>query len=227
MTSDFRPKTICECGATKNLGFIQLRGAQAPAYMREVLDSRSRRRSTDRPNAGTPERQQIVIPPKAENSEPFKRKPGRPRTIGLLVDKLDVQRHYPELHSDRGRANRAYAYRALEVLKIKGTPPVDGADSLFLPPKLRGLCNRYGDFHYELLAALGRVKHRDTLRVFAERICEVEGSVQEKIRLVRRWRQGFDQIVNLPEVNDELRAANARGRLDKELKALARDICRE
>lgn len=156
----------------------------------------------------------------AKTTETPRRKPGRPRTIRLLVDQLEQVDATEELkrYSDRGRANRAYAARAMGVLNHHKRLLMDN-------PKLRGLCSRTGKFHWELLSALGRVKYQAALRVFAEQVCTIEGTVQEKIRLVRQWRQAFDRIITLPEINGTMQGAQAVGRLDEELKDLAQTIC--
>lgn len=110
-----------------------------------------------------------------------KPKRGRPRTVRHFVDSMRFL--WPEFTTDRSHANRYYAVHAAGVLEI--------TENWEAWP---WLCPHKERWHWDLLAALGRVKNDVALRIFAERVCELRRPVKESIRLVRQWERRRQSI---------------------------------
>jgi hypothetical protein len=98
---------------------------------------------------------------------------------------------FPEL-SRRGVEDHYYAIEALKVLDV-----LNPAAHVAAPQKARWFCPGDEGSHWKwtLLAALGRIGHPGTIRIFAQRLVELQLDVKPAISLLKKWRAGRDPVL--------------------------------
>ena len=154
---------------------------------------------------GTPESKSLAIT--ILNERDSKPRRGRPRAF-KAASLLPLREANPDVYTDRGMQNKAYAAIAMRTLMN---------DSRFA-----WVCDiealkegRPKALKHGILAELGRFLYPETIKMYAERICELRPKTKNAITMLRRARTGnaptpscLDLTGTLTRVIDDYMAAH-------------------
>lgn len=128
--------------------------------------------------------------------------PGRPRLFSKEQEAFYRSRDIVAEHATlRTLQNRVKFGHALGVLCDGPMATVISQRWVWL---LRPNRNGVAESRKTILSELGRVKHADALKVFADALCERKPAARDAIRMLRCWRNTFDLMLSFDPWNLEV-----------------------
>jgi hypothetical protein len=158
----------------------------------------------------------MTKPPKAPRG-----KPGRPRVVDDNVVKI-----YPHL-SQRSLNNRQYAITVIGRLGMLDKS--SGPTRIKVPPRYRYLLptdDLRRRARWDVLARLGRLPHQEDeflLKTFADRVCQLEPSAKEAVRLILKWLDSYGWQIQLYREKIIGRRLSA-DQIGADMRRIARDV---
>ena len=115
-----------------------------------------------------------------EDASEKRRKRGRP-TAFAECDKGIARTYFPDVKTERGRANICYQQRAIAVL-------VDDPRFFWLGMDSKAAMAGKVTMRRAIVQELGRITDDDAMRRVAEQICKLKPNARQAISMIRRYR---------------------------------------